>query len=123
MAKSIFIPGNVPSSKNGRVWTGRYSIASKATRRYWKESELYWIKLRKEFTKQLKKLEKPYKIKFTFIRKSKHKFDYINPCQTVQDLMVKHKWLEDDNCDIINPVFGNYKYDKDKPGVIIKILK
>lgn len=123
MSDKIFIPGNVPSSKNGRVWTGRYSIASKATRRYWKESEDSWIKYRKKFTTLLKKQTKPYRIKFSFIRKSKHKFDYLNPAQTIQDLMVKHDWIEDDNCDILIPEFGKYKYDKKKPGVIITILK
>ena len=29
-----FIPGNVPSSKNGRRWTGKYFIASKAVVNY-----------------------------------------------------------------------------------------
>ena len=123
MSRGIFIPGNVPSSKNGRVWTGRYSIASKATRRYWKQSEKYWIKYKKKFATLIKKYKEPYRVKFTFIRGSKHKFDYLNPAQTIQDLMVKHRWIEDDNCDILIPEFGKYKYDKEKPGVIITILK
>ena len=121
--KSIFIPGNVPSSKNGRVWTGRNSIASKATRKYWKSSEPYWESLRKQFTSQLKGKNKPYRIKFTFIRGNRHKFDYINPLQTIQDVMVKHHWIEDDNCDILIPTMGVYKYDKNNPGVLITILK
>ena len=34
-----FIPGNVPSSKNGRRWTGKFFISSKATMKYRKDCE------------------------------------------------------------------------------------
>ena len=116
-----FIPGNVPSSKNGRRWTGRYFVSSKATTKYRKETAKYYDQFRKGFRKQLAKLELPVKISFKFIRGTKHKFDYINPAQTVQDDMVKHKWIEDDNCEFIIPCFEEYKYDKENPGVIIEI--
>jgi hypothetical protein len=36
--------------------------------------------------------------------------------------MVKHGWLEDDNCDEIIPVFSTYVYDKENPRLEIKIL-
>ena len=36
--------------------------------------------------------------------------------------MVKYNWIKDDNCQEIIPVFEEYKYDKNKPGVIIKII-
>ena len=74
-----FIPGNVPSSKNGRRWTGRYFVSSKATTKYRKATAKYYEQFRKGFRKQLAKLELPVKISFKFIRGSKHKFDYINP--------------------------------------------
>jgi hypothetical protein len=70
----------------------------------------------------LAKHQPPVSIQFTFIRGSKHKFDYINPAQTVQDDMVTFGWIEDDNADCILPVFVEYKYDKVNPGVIIEIL-
>jgi Holliday junction resolvase RusA-like endonuclease len=66
--------------------------------------------------------DKPYKVSFKFIRKSRHKFDYVNPLQTVLDLMVKYLWIEDDNADEIIPSFEPYEYNKEEPGVIIKIL-
>ena len=116
-----FIPGNVPSSKNGRRWTGRYFVSSKATTKYRKATAKYYDMYRKGFRKQLAKLELPVKISFKFIRGTKHKFDYINPAQTVQDDMVKHGWMEDDNCEFIVPCFNAYKYDKNNPGVIIEI--
>jgi len=118
-----FIPGNVPSSKNGRRWTGRYFVSSTATTKYRKETAKYYDQFRKGFRKQLAKLELPVKISFKFIRGSKHKFDYINPAQTVQDDMVKHHWIDDDNCENILPVFEPYEYDKENPGVEIKLIK
>lgn len=121
MKNSIFIPGNVPSSKNGKRWTGRRLIHSKATMRYIKESKPYYLKEKRKFRKMIKGLEKPLEIKLLFIRGSKHKFDYINPAQTVQDLMVTYGWIEDDNCQEMKPVFLDYKYDKSNPGVYIFI--
>ena len=43
------------------------------------------------------------------------------PLQTVQDDMVKHGWIPDDNCSIIIPVFEEYEYNKEGSGVLIKI--
>ena len=118
-----FIPGNVPSSKNGRRWTGKYFVSSKATTKYRKETAIYFEKFRKGFRKQLAKLELPVKVSFKFIRGSRHKFDYINPAQTTQDDMVKHHWIDDDNCENILPVFEPYEYNKENPGVEIKLIK
>ena len=116
-----FIPGNVPSSKNGRRWTGKYFIVSKAVMKYRKETKALYKKTKNSFLKTYNKYEQPVKISFRFVRGSKHKFDQINPAQTVQDDMVEHGWLEDDNADIITPAFKHYHYDKTKPGVYIEI--
>ena len=35
--------------------------------------------------------------------------------------MVKHEWIEDDNCEFIIPSFKPYEYNKKKPGVTIEI--
>ena len=117
-----FIPGSVPSSKNGRRWTGKYFIASKTVMNYRKVAKDYYAQYADEFKAELAKHQPPVSIQFTFIRGSKHKFDYINPAQTVQDDMVTFGWIEDDNADCILPVFVEYKYDKVNPGVIIEIL-
>lgn len=117
----FFIPGNVPSSKNGRRWTGKYFIASKTVVNYRKNAKAYYLKYAAAFKAELAKHKLPVKIVLTFIRGTKHKFDYINPAQTVQDDMVTHGWINDDNVDNIKPVFNDYQYDKDNPGVIIEI--
>lgn len=76
----------------------------------------------------------PYRISFKFVRDSRHKFDYVNPLQTVQDMMTGgfktsklenvelRQWLPDDNADVILPVFEPYEYDKGSPGVYITVL-
>jgi hypothetical protein len=120
--KKWFIPGNVPSSKNSRQWTGKYFIASKSTQQYRKQTECYWTEYKEEFLLEAAKHEAPYVIAFEFIRGTKHKFDYVNPLQTIQDEMVKYEWIEDDNADILIPVLLPYKYDKTSPGVIIYFL-
>jgi len=116
-----FIPGNVPSSKNSRRWTGKFFIASKSVMKYRDTSKATYKKLKSSFIKTYSKYEEPVTISFKFIRGSKHKFDYINPAQTVQDDMVKHNWIEDDNCTYIIPAFKLYEYDKVNPGVYIEI--
>ena len=122
MAK-IFIPGNVPSSKNSKQWTGKMLINSKATRKYISNTKIYYMKNKMKFRKMLKNKRKPYKIYFEFIRGTKHKFDYINPAQTIQDLMVKNGWIMDDNCDEMMPIFDKYEYDKNNCGVYIWVGK
>ncbi len=119
--KKWFIPGNVPSSKNGRRWTGKYFIASKTVMKYRKDTKSFYEKYASEFKEELKKHELPVRVYFEFIRGTKHKFDYVNPCQTVQDDMVSHGWIEDDNMMNILPAFEPYSYSKENPGVIIKI--
>ena len=115
------IPGNVPSSKNSRRWTGKYFIASKTVMKYRKDTSNVYKKHAANFAKELAKYQLPVYVHFTFIRGTRHKFDYINPAQTVQDDMVKNGWMEDDNCDNIIPCFEEYRYDKENPGVIIEL--
>lgn len=116
----IFITGNTPSSKNSKVWTGKFLVWSKTAQRYKKETKQQWENGRDVFKKDIH--EYPIKVTFEFIRGSKHKFDYVNPLQTVLDLMVEYQWIEDDNADIIIPIFKKYSYNKEKPGVWITIL-
>ena len=118
----IFIPGNVPSSKNGKRWTGKYLIHSKTVMNYIKESKNDYIDNKELFLEMCKDKESPFRVSFKFHRNSRRKFDYINPAQTVQDLMVKYGYIEDDNCEFIKPSFEDYVYDKENPGVEIRVL-
>jgi len=118
----IFIAGNVPSSKNSKRWTGKMLINSKTVMKYIKDTKSQYECYRSDFKEMVAGKKFPVTVSFKFTRGSKHKFDYINPAQTVQDLMVKNNWIEDDNCDYIIPCFEVYEYDKENPGVEIKIL-
>lgn len=119
----VWIPGNVPSSKNSRVWTGKYFIASKSVMKWRRETQEDWEEHREYFIDATTKLGLPTFVHMTFVRKSKHKFDYNNPCQTIMDEMTLRGWIQDDNADLVVPVFGKYKYDKNNPGVIIRLIK
>lgn len=90
--------------------------------RYYKETKQEWEDNKDTFLKLIKRKEKPYKIEFKFVRGSKRKFDYINILQVVQDQMVKYGWLEDDNMTEMLPSFAPYEYNKEAPGVHIKVL-
>jgi len=120
--KTYFIPGNVPSSKNSKIWTGRFLVWSKTAQKYVKNTKKYWEDYREDFKCCFDACNLPVKVKFKFIRGTRHKFDYVNPLQTVMDLMTTHGWIPDDNCDIILPVFEEYEYDKENPGVLITII-
>jgi len=120
--QTIYIPGNVPSSKNSKQWTGRFLISSKTVQRYTKETKELWITKRKKFLKMIEGQEKPYKIGFYFIRDTKRRFDLINAAQLPCDLMVKNGWIDDDNANEIIPVFLGHEVDKESAGLIISII-
>lgn len=110
----------MPSSKNSRRWTGKYFIESAACVEWKKNTKYVWKENKVNFFKE----KSPRVIGFHFIRKSKHKFDFINPMQTIQDMMKDYGWIEDDNMDELIPIPVKingqwYTYDKDNPGVMI----
>lgn len=125
----IFIHGNFPSFKNSKQFTGKFFIMSKTVQKYLKAWEYQWseAKIIENF-KSLCPPDKPYLIGMHFVRGTRHKYDWVNMVQGVQDLMVKHGWIEDDNTDVMVPIplrmeglFSSY--DKEKPGVWIKIVE
>jgi len=143
--KLIFIPGNVPSSKNSRINTKHGSFASKTVKSYlnnlgvqYYSSSKKLVKgyvnkpnlienLREEFLNQTSGKQLPLEIGFHFVRNSKRKFDFHNIVQIVLDLMTAHDIIEDDNMDCVIPFAlkigqGFYSVDKDNPGVYIKII-
>ena len=61
----------------------------------------------------------PYKVGLFFVRDSKRRFDYINACQIVADMMVDEGWIDDDDSSNFVPIFLGYSVDKKNPGVYI----
>lgn len=141
----IFIPGNVPSSKNSRINTDKGSFASKTVKSYLNSlgiqsysSRKKLVKgyvnkpnlienLREDFLKQTSGKELPLEIGFHFIRNSKRKFDFHNIVQVVLDLLTAHDIIIDDNMDCVIPFALKidskfYSVNKENPGVWIKII-
>lgn len=141
----IFIPGNVPSSKNSRINTKHGSFASKIVKTYLNNlgiqsysSSKKLVKgyinkpnliedLKEDFLNQTSGKQLPLEIGFHFVRNSKRKFDFHNIVQVVLDLMTAHNIIEDDNMDCVIPFALKidskfYSMDKENPGVWIKII-
>ncbi len=125
----IHIPFHVPSSKNSRVRTrSGLFISSRAVHKYRNHSAVFWKLNKGLFLQLLVNVEPPFVVGFHFLRKTAHKYDWVNPLQTVQDEMVKYGWLEDDNMDCLIPMpfkVNNCYTTKSKEhaGVLIKIIK
>jgi hypothetical protein len=135
--KVFFIPGNVPSSKNSRnivsykdKVTGdkkTLSIASATVQKYRGNTKWLWAANKKPFLEATKDMKMPLYIGFYFLRNSKRKWDLVNPEQTVQDEMVKHKWIPEDDVHHLCPcpLFINGEYwriSTKHPGVIIAVF-
>jgi Holliday junction resolvase RusA-like endonuclease len=144
MSKEIFIPGNTPSSKNSKINTTRGSFMSKTVKKYLRSFGIQtFSSSKKTVTKYktisytfpeeelkcfLKDHKTPLVLGFHFVRGTKHKFDFGNICQIVLDLLTALDLIEDDNMDFLIPMPYKrdnkwYSYDKENPGVYIKILE
>lgn len=122
----IWIPGNVPSSKNGKVWTGKFFVVNKTVASYYRDSRKYYALHKVRFKKLLEGRTKPIVLMLHFIRGSKHKWDFDNACNTILD-GIKGSWIEDDNTELMMPapmaINGQlWSYDKENPGVWIGVL-
>ena len=139
----LFIEGNVPSLKNAKIKAPKGIFSSKTVKNYlrslgiqrYSSSKKLVVKYARRdnefqkcdvfFEKYLG--EKPHEIGFHFIRGTRHKFDFNNASQVIADLMTAHGFIEDDDMDNFLPYpmkINNkaYTYDKENPGVLIKIL-
>jgi hypothetical protein len=123
----IFIKGNCPSSKNNKIWTGRFLVDSARVKKYRQETKDDFLKNKELFLSMLEGKEKPYLIGFHFVRNNKHKFDFCNMLQLPQDLFVEYGFLDDDNCDEMLPFpylkdGKYYSVDKNNYGTYITVL-
>jgi hypothetical protein len=147
MQESIFIPGNVPSLKNSKIKTSRGIFPSKTVVKYLRNLGIQQYSLRRkeikgykirpnlfeEFRSDWFKLTgegrpNPIVVGIHFVRGSKHKFDFHNATQIIADLLVAHDFIDDDDMDNFIPIPLKHKglwysYDKDNPGVYLRVLK
>ena len=122
----VFIAGNFPSFKNSKQYVGKGRlIMSKTVQKYLRQFEYQWKTIPYQFANE----NYPLLVGFHFVRGTRHKFDFHNMVQGCADLMVKYGWIKDDSMDYFIPFpilsLENgeyYSYNKENPGVIIKIL-
>lgn len=142
----IFIPGDVPSSKNSKVKSKKGIFHSKTVRKYLSGLGIKHYSTRNKYIdtlktkpdifidsveplkEELKKADPPYRIGFHFVRGSKRSFDFHNMVQLVADLLVAADVIEDDDMDHFIPLPYKrngeyYSIDREDPGVYIKLYK
>ena len=120
---SWIIKGNVLSSKNNRMWTGKYSIPSKQYMEYKKQAIPQFEAIKQEFLEAIKDKPKPIHIDFYYYRWTKHKADAHNLCQGPLDIMTELGLIEDDNMDEILVSFSGYEIvKKEEAGLRITVL-
>lgn len=126
------IHGNVPSSKNNKIAykVGRFcSIRdSEKAKKYKDEKEKQYYEKGLEFRLKIQEKAKPLEVGFFFINNTNVRFDIINKMQVVQDMMVKHGWIDDDNVQELVPYFPkingyHYAVNESYAGVIIMIRR
>lgn len=119
-----FIRGNVPSLKNGKIWTGETLVSSSSTRKWQKLSKPDWQSQKESFTKAIASLgSRPYFIHLTFLFSTNNFWDFTARVETIADEMVKYQWINDDNIYEFMPVPGKPILERVNPGTIIRILK
>ena len=118
-----FIGKNVPSSKNGKRWTGKILIKSKLCQEYIKWSEPIFKANKALWDAQMNKVEQfPIKVEFYFYRDSKRHWDFINIVQIIADIMQAEEYLEDDDTLHFIPVYaGEEVTKKNKSGFKMRI--
>ena len=90
----IFIPGNVPSSKNSRMMTkSGLLIKSPLCFKYEKATKDIFVEKSKEFREYVGEIDKPLFIRLHFVRDSKRRCDFHNLTQFIADLLVKNGWI------------------------------
>lgn len=139
--KEYFIPFNTPSSKNGKVKTGRGVFHGKTVKDYLNKLGIVSFSSSKKEMKSYKNKpnlflqslegfeikEYPVKLGFHFVRDSHRRWDFHNLVQLPLDLMTAANIIEDDDMTHIIPFpyQKNCKWftvDKNNPGLYITIL-
>ncbi len=139
----IFIPYNVPSSKNSKVNTSKGSFHSPTVRKYLQKLGVAYYSAGKKEVKDyktrpnlfkkafegtnLRAYGKPLIFGYHPIRDSKRSFDLHNIIHIIADLLVAHDFIDDDNADdFIAVPFKQgghyYSQNSDNPGLLIDIL-
>lgn len=139
MKYSIFIPGDVPSSKNGRTVAHlkdrngqpmyhenglkkTTSLYSKATQKYLDEREQFYKDNVLRFLRMSSDKPLPLRVGYKLVRRTKVEYDDHNAIQIVADLMEKHNWIQKDSSQYVKFSAFTEEYDSENPGIILIIM-
>lgn len=144
MEEMMFIKGNVPSLKNAKIHTKQGVFSSKTVQKYLRSFGIkHYSSGRKTVDRYktipmtfpvddlkalFKDVQYPCEVGLHFVRGSRHRADFTNLNQVLLDLFTAFDIIPDDNMDYVLPrafkMNGKfYSYNKDNPGVWIKIIK
>lgn len=69
-------------------------------------------------------IDYPINIQAIYHMPTRHRIDLVNLHESLCDVLVKHGFIEDDNCNIVASMDGSRViYDKNNPGIEVKITK
>lgn len=118
----IFISGNVPSSKNGKICKGGKAIKNPAVMEYESAVGKQFIANKLNWEEMIHGMGWPLTVYYKLIRSTKHFFDYHNIIQVIADLMTEDKgygWIPDDDADHVIFIPARYAVDKHNPGIYL----
>lgn len=120
----IVISGELYSSKNSRQIlrrdNGKPFIAKSVSAKRQEKDMLWQFKdnvIRAAWKRMISGKALPLRLHFLIYRRTNQRFDYINIVQNLLDILVSAHYLEDDNANIVIPVFEPYCIDRSHPRV------
>lgn len=120
----IVISGELYSSKNSRQIlrrdNGKPFIAKSVSAKRQEKDMLWQFKdnvIRAAWKRMISGKVLPLRLHFLIYRRTNQRFDYINIVQNLLDILVSAHYLEDDNANIVIPVFEPYCIDRSHPRV------
>jgi len=144
MEDVFFIQNNIPSLKNSKVSTSKGVFSSPVVQKFLRSYGIKYYSSGKkvvegyktipmtfpadELRELFKESEWPIEIGFHFVRSSRRRFDFVNAVQIILDMFTAFDIIPDDSMDFVTPRAFKindkfYSYDKNNPGVYVKIIK
>ena len=120
MKIKLMLKNEVPSKKRGFIITKNKKVLPNPRYTQWvKDTKTQLLTDNADLSgmkEQIDKLERPFELCMYFYRRTNRRFDLINLAQSIQDFLVEIDLIEDDNMEVIYPVFIGWKKDPDNPG-------
>ena len=114
---------NIPSSKNGKMIVRGHLFNNPRVQEFYKYASEKISEFSDKFKEEISENSFPIFLHVKFYRDSKRRWDFINPLETIQDMLVKNKLIPDDSVEYLIPVYEKFEYDKNNPGVEFWIEK